>query len=247
VLQHANRPPPFPHDRGDLIDAELSDHAKDHHLGLVRRQRRGDEPDGPTRPEARQRFLFDVSGPSRADEMLGVDGIGSAAGPAPLQIQEPSPSDRERPRAERLLIALEPTQATGDIEPCIRRHVLGVGGRDRAYVADEARVEQTEEPREGPCLALARCDERLLEPGHGLPREASSEGGKGCSWAQKNNGDHGSGPESIASNAPTAGSSASRKPRRTASPGRRYPENIEENAPIGSGRRSCEGACSTFG
>src|SRR6476620_7542143 len=64
---------------------------------------------------------------------------------------------------------------------------------------------------------------------------------------QKKNGHHGSAPVSIASSAPTAGSSASRKPSRTASTGRRYPENIEENAPIGSGRRSCDEPRSTFG
>src|SRR6266550_3647792 len=99
----------------------------------------------------------------------------------------------------------------------------------------------------GALLVIRRDPPSALTSCHGSDRVEGGGTPSATRLVQKKNGHQGSGPESIASSAPTAGSSASRKPSRTASTGRRYPENIEENVPIGSGRRSCGEPRSTFG
>ena len=112
----------------------------------------------------------------RTNQILGVDGIGSAACTAALQVQEPAARDREGPGTERLLISSEAIEAPRDVQPRIGRDVVRVARRDRARVPDEPRVDGAIQLGQGPSFALTRRREHFVEPTHGGDAEATRNG-----------------------------------------------------------------------
>jgi hypothetical protein len=86
VLEDTDGPGPLAHDGGDVVDAQVADHAQENDFGLVARQRRSDDPDSPTGPEGSERVLLRVTPASRADQIPRVDRIGAAACTAALQV-----------------------------------------------------------------------------------------------------------------------------------------------------------------
>jgi hypothetical protein len=107
VLEDADGSGTLAHDGGDLVHAQVADHAQEDNLGLVARQRRGDDPESPIGPEGRERVLLRVTPAYRADQISGVDRIGAATCTAALQVEEPAARDCESPGTERRLISSE--------------------------------------------------------------------------------------------------------------------------------------------
>ena len=84
------------------------------------------------------------------------DGIGSPPAGAPARVDHAAPADREGPPEERVSISGESAEARGDLEPHVRRDILGPAARHRdLQIAKQARMNVTPDRGDGPFLAQA--------------------------------------------------------------------------------------------
>jgi hypothetical protein len=79
------------------------------------------------------------------------------------KVRDSTSGDRERPCAERSLVASETHQSTGYVKPRIPRQVVCVGRLDATEIRHDAWIDRPIEPCERPFRTIACCDESRLE------------------------------------------------------------------------------------
>ncbi len=155
---------------GDLVEGEVSDVAEQEHVALARGGGDQQVVELP-RAEVRDRLVLERALRRAAFEVLVLGGIRRAGAGAPTGIDHPVMGDREHPRAERGLIALEAVQVTDDLEEGLGGDVLRRGAALPGEVAGEHRGEIEVELRPGCVVTTASSREQLVEalPEHATP------------------------------------------------------------------------------
>src|SRR5690606_435589 len=101
----------------------------------------GDEREGPVGGQGLHGLARGVGRGGPAGQLRLVTADGGTPAPHPDVVQRAVAGDPGRPAAEPVRVAAEPLQVAGDLQPCLGRHVLGVGVPDECpYVAQQARV-----------------------------------------------------------------------------------------------------------
>ena len=148
MLEHPHGPGALSQDLSHAVGIEPGDDAQQDHLRLITWEpgqvcKRGVEREAPCE------FAVDLGCVKL--EHLRRDGIRAPPCFAPARIDHPPPADRERPSEEGVAIARESTEATGDLEPDVRREILGTRSReprpaDSAEAADGRPARQRRQP-----------------------------------------------------------------------------------------------------
>ncbi len=164
MLEHPHGPGALSQDLSHAVGIEPDDDAQQDHLRLITWEpgqvcKRGVEREAPCE------FAVDLGCVKL--EHLRRDGIRAPPCFAPARIDHPPPADRERPSEERVAIARESTEATGDLEPDVRREILGRRSReprpaDSEEAADGRPARQRPQPTPRPRRAAARMPPKVV-------------------------------------------------------------------------------------
>jgi hypothetical protein len=119
MLHHAHRPRPLTDDPRYLDRAEIAENAQQYHFRLVPRKRRPDQIERPIRAERRERLFFGVTDTPSLREKSWRHWLDALAGASTTKVRDSTSGNRERPCAERLLVASESHQTTGYVKPRI--------------------------------------------------------------------------------------------------------------------------------
>lgn len=142
------------HDRSDVGDRQIGDHAQQHGFGLIGWEP-PDEFDGPI--ERSGTLGVDVGARCRPGLALALEDLVAVAPPSVASdLVDATPGgDREEPSAELVRVAIERGQAAGDLDPHRRRDVVRIVHALAAEVAEQEVLMRAPELAEG--VAVARC------------------------------------------------------------------------------------------
>lgn len=177
MLKHAYVSGALVDDRGNFIDIEAAEHAKQDHLGLITRQARTNQRNGrvgPKQIESGDRRV--VVGGTLAERLWG-DGNTSPAGFTATRIGQTVARDREHPRPKSVLVAIEASEITGCCEPGLGLDVLSRGRIESPEEPEQPRMQVVPEDRDRPLLTLPGGREHLAEVARGQ-RQPPTRGSK---------------------------------------------------------------------
>lgn len=162
MLDHADRARPLRQDVRDVLDRESAEDTEKNDLRLVRRERRNPFERRLGR-ERRHRFRLDVADPSLLDEAVGLDGDGRVPRSPALEIDEPAARDREAECPQPTQIPLETAEGGRNVEPGLRREILGFGRVEHSKVSKDAGVQVAEQLTERGSVTGSSVGERASE------------------------------------------------------------------------------------
>lgn len=149
------------HDLGDLGDRQVAEHPQQHGFRLIGWEGAHQRQRGVERVRVLHRHrrvgLF-----VRHRQLPLALGTALAPAPGPDVVDAPAGGDREQPSAEVRLVAVEPAEPGGDLDPDDRRQIVRVGHALAAEVPQEQMLVRTPQVSERVAVTGPRASNHLV-------------------------------------------------------------------------------------
>jgi hypothetical protein len=151
------------HDRGDLVDIEIAQQAKQQDFGLVTAQRGRDQCRGFLTGQRIEGQLFGAL-PRRMDlEHRSIDDVGSASHRRASVVRQSATGNGEKPGPKVGPATFELADPRGHRQPHLAREVVRGAGLLRDQKPQQARLELHEQPLHGALIAALRSRQQITE------------------------------------------------------------------------------------